>query len=532
MVHTDDSASQSKPHNGEVTRPTVSSAEPPPRQIAPQSYHSPHAPFPQSPFGLPATGYYPTPPMNPYAVPAYTPEPEPENEVSKATALLTVGSALGLTAAAAVRWLNGGDFQLFPPALVKPDSHFPGNQERQIVLETGDSGEASTEESNDDSRERQLVDQVESLVETLRTQTSKQEQMILRLARQSETKLTDQSVNLLRKDTNTESAASVSESLRDIRQELSNLHLAIAGLDEKKALETDWESRLKLSIDRLDSTLARIKPEAEEEKPTVADSEKVHTSALSIGASESVSTTLLTDSATSSPSLLDAIRQLAEQNEPRQLRDGAQLLYLYVVNLASNPRIPRYRKIYTTNESFQKVDGLVGGKELLTAVGFADQGNCLEWLPSHRSDVDSAQEESYVLRLKEAAEALGVLKSSTPNGEKNKLAETAVLAATPVPPPASTPVRQEVDHQNVRDVQPTLLHTPEIGSIISPPITKKQALFSPSQFAPHVELMTPQAASTGIEEMTTRAIQQHPSGPKLPDSVEVSGVEATNAVWK
>jgi hypothetical protein len=37
---------------------------------------------------------------------------------SKATALLTIGGILGLSAAAAVRWLNGGDFQLFPhPAI-------------------------------------------------------------------------------------------------------------------------------------------------------------------------------------------------------------------------------------------------------------------------------------------------------------------------------------------------------------------------------------------------------------------------------
>lgn len=54
-------------------------------------------------------GQYPSPPIG---------EEEEDYVATKVTAWIAVGSVLGLTAAAAFRWLNGGDFALFPPALI------------------------------------------------------------------------------------------------------------------------------------------------------------------------------------------------------------------------------------------------------------------------------------------------------------------------------------------------------------------------------------------------------------------------------
>jgi hypothetical protein len=191
------------------------------------------------------------------------------------------------------------------------------------------------------------------------------------------------------------------------------------------------------------------------------------------------------DSSSSESSLADAIRQLAGKNDATTLQVGSQLLYLYVVNLSNNPRAPRYRKIYTTNESFVKVNRLVGARELLTAVGFVEQGNCLEWLPSDSTDKEESYDENmYLMRLKEAASVLSVLKSppqgSNPDSEALTLA--ALAALTPdrriraeTPPPPAPPSTMEPLLNSV----PT---TPEIGSILSPPATKK--LLSSPDFPP------------------------------------------------
>jgi hypothetical protein len=148
-------------------------------------------------------------------------------------------------------------------------------------------------------------------------------------------------------------------------------------------------------------------------------------------------------------SLREAIRTLAEENESSQLREGAQLIYLYVINLSSHPHVPRYRKIFTSNESFQKVEQLVGGKKLLLALGFVEKPNCLEW--------EGGESEEEMTYLKEAAAALSILKSSA--SPSDVLARNALSVLRP-----STPPLQQPDSTS-------LLQTPHF--IASPPVTKK-----------------------------------------------------------
>ena len=146
--------------------------------------------------------------------------------------------------------------------------------------------------------------------------------------------------------------------------------------------------------------------------------------------------------------LANAIWALANDNEIHAVRTGAQLLYLYCVNVSSHPRVPRYRKIFTSNESFQSnVAPLKGAQALLEAVGFVQMDNVSgkpaadywEWLPpsihqnSCGDDDDNADngstlnqfapspkhawlgdsEEFYLQRLKMAAAALSLIKSPT-----------------------------------------------------------------------------------------------------------------------
>ena len=141
------------------------------------------------------------------------------------------------------------------------------------------------------------------------------------------------------------------------------------------------------------------------------------------------------------------------------LRAGAQLLYLYVINLSSHPHVPRYQKIFTTNTSFQKVQELQGGKELLLAVGFEQVGTCLEW--------KGGGSDHSVASLKEAAAALSILKSCSDDGfDAAQLSSNAlsVLRPSTPPPPAGLTFSD--------------LQTPVF--IASPPTTKKHPLLDES----------------------------------------------------
>ena len=132
------------------------------------------------------------------------------------------------------------------------------------------------------------------------------------------------------------------------------------------------------------------------------------------------------------------------------LNYGQVLKFCIFINLSSHPHVPRYRKIFTSNENFQKVSSLKGGKELLLAIGFVDKPNHLEW----QGGVDDMQ------CLKEAAAALSILKS--PHSEDNSMSNAlSVLQRPSTPPP---------EHF----VGDPLLQTPHL--IVSPPNTKKHPL--------------------------------------------------------
>ena len=80
--------------------------------------------------------------------------------------------------------------------------------------------------------------------------------------------------------------------------------------------------------------------------------------------------------------LEDALRKLANNNDAQQLKFGAQMLYLYCRNISQNASVPRYRKIYTNNNTFRnKLGNLVGAKDFLVAVGFVEHAkeNLYEW---------------------------------------------------------------------------------------------------------------------------------------------------------
>ena len=134
------------------------------------------------------------------------------------------------------------------------------------------------------------------------------------------------------------------------------------------------------------------------------------------------------------PSLRESVRKIAETTDRSARRKGCQLLYLYIVNLSRQPDNPRYRKIYTTNESFLQVDTLSGARDLLHSVGFEENNSgYLEW--KHLKDDSAAsrttgdQQLAPRMRfLEQAASALSILKSQN---DPEDLVETALSCISP-----------------------------------------------------------------------------------------------------
>ena len=427
--------------------------------------------------------------------------------VAKGVSLVAVGGFLGLTAAAAVRWLNGGDFQLLPPP-VDGSSSLPLQQDttqQQQQNEEDQDGEyydgvdyaeneghdyeyAEEDEEYVDTLEVQqrLFEKMEELSQTVATNTAAQEQLMVKISSSAST-VTNQSMNLLRtskssKAQNDLDVSSLSQLLTEVKDDLSAFTKGAAGTANGNRQELQEESA-KLG-EKLEKCLDMLKDAAETSEGD-KDLFASHTKSPSQCSPES-SPSLPTETPRKSPqseitpqpsSLHDFIRQIAEGNDASALKVGTQLLYLYLVNLSGKPENARYRKIYTSNQSFQKVESLVGGKELLQAVGFvADEDkSLLEWIPSG----DAAEETAALVRVKEAASALSILKSGKPGAELTELALSKLTPLQDVFLDATDEESAEVDvNQAVVSPPPPSTvdeapQTPAGSMLVSPPMTKK-----------------------------------------------------------
>jgi hypothetical protein len=122
----------------------------------------------------------------------------------------------------------------------------------------------------------------------------------------------------------------------------------------------------------------------------------------------------------------------------------------------------------TSNESFQRVEQLVGGKEVLLAVGFIERHNYLEWEPQNSDEVSDDD----LTPLKEASAALSILMNQR-QGDSSDTVLTSALAV--LSGRASSPPPEAVMSVDVPDSQ---FQTPTNAKdfIVSPPTTKKLSL--------------------------------------------------------
>jgi hypothetical protein len=376
-------------------------------------------------------------------------EPEGPLTMVQGASLVTLGGFIGLAAAAGSRWLNGGDFHLFP----KPSSaDHPRmvSEQRSLFLQRLESKVEDDEEEEDDDDDddndesiflqdnmvdqeiaaalvqEKLLQQVEIIAENLKANVQVQEKVLQKLSSQG-TSLTDQSMNFLRQHESSSKEQDEStndsltqESLLRIWKELVELRadLKVHSTSDDKDTTTLF-ANLNRCLEQINSVV-RSKEESKaveviEIQPTVK--EPLPSITLKQDEPDDPPTDESTnndnvDNKKLSLTLRDSIRILAEQNDDAtQFKVGCQLLYLYIINLTKNRDNPRYRKIFTCNDSFQKVMALKGGEEFLLSVGFSPSEGFLEWLPNDIKEGHAIQ------KLNEAAEALELLKSGTPSKE-------------------------------------------------------------------------------------------------------------------
>jgi hypothetical protein len=284
--------------------------------------------------------------------------------------------------------------------------------------------------------------------------------------------------------------SSLVSQLTDIKRELADLSAYMVPHTNGNGQE--WQERSERLLEKLDSCIGIL------EKPVDSNDEMLSFNSVSSASpqqqAESVPVTPANISEiiagenelTGSPtkkSLRDCIRQIAEENDPTTLKVGSQLLYLYLVNLSGKPDNPRYRKIYSSNQSFQKVESLAGGKDLLHAVGFVlDEGkNFLEWVPSCSPEEEIAA----LVLVKEAASSLSVLKSGKPSLELTEMALAKLSPQTSMMSPSLPIVLEQDPVANSAGAIPpppaesefndseNIPQTPAGTMLKSPPMTKK-----------------------------------------------------------
>lgn len=461
------------------------------------------------------------------------------SEVMHGASLLAVGSFLGLTAAATVRWLNGGDFDLFPSVISA--SSAPATAEdtspssKRMVLQHGSMTTPSTQQDgdhggtaeepyesvdyaetsdvyaseeggeddyngydNDDEQELReiLLERIEAISTKIDANTILQQKVLS----VSSSAIADHSMNLLRrssnvnkdneKDTSNLETSILLSHLTEIRSDIEKLYESLAPHTNGNTHQVQVDSAHILS--NLNSCIEIVQSAGGNDigdAPVTAQALMSNPTSRRDEPSSSVTVSppsTLVDEVTVAPSLAaasnestknqmtlqDCIRRISE-NDVVTMRVGCQLLYLYLVNLAGNPDRKRYRKIYTSNESFQKVGNLVAGRELLRAVGFQEDedGGALEWLPSATPE----KEVKALAKVKEASAALSVLKTGKPSNELTARALTKLTPehdghflglAQPPPPPVTDD-----------DVAP---QTPVGSSLVSPPLPKKLPFVPPS----------------------------------------------------
>jgi len=397
---------------------------------------------------------------------------------------LAGGFCMSTFCLAAVRWLNGGDFVLFPPPIaegryIKQDnnetqneddnedgettdhldetsynSQGSGDPDLNMILNGGTANHESDVHGNNQEQSsfEDLVMEVKALSTTINSFREEQDRANRVATAQLGKGVTDDAMDFLRQQKppvvqkqgdvaaiDKKDVSRITSLITEMVEELSQVKDSLGDDvtaedensntenddDDKKTDHTELSSKIDIAIGKGREILALVKspdesssnkiqpqqaPPAEHENDEKnSDQDPKNTAQEEKGIkdddedkTESDSTPAADDSSgegsdinqNSNDHLEEALKTLSQNNESEELKIGAQMLYLYCKNLSKNPTVPRYRKIYTNNNSFKKkVGNLVGAKEFLSALGFVERTNFFEWSetsPDTKSQLDFA----------------------------------------------------------------------------------------------------------------------------------------------
>jgi len=247
-------------------------------------------------------------------------------------ASMAMGGMIAVVIMAGWRWLNGGDFVLFP----QPVTSVEELEEEEEIIPIQEEPELKSIDILSEKIEN-LTKSVQELIQNQKSASQNRE-------------FTDSAMNLLRKQsTNDENISTLIDKLNRYKENPAN--------DLKKDIEMFLDKQLK-------------HPKQEETKATAALLETPP-----IPSSE--------ENLQNHRDKIDqAIQTLYERNETQSpsFQSAIKMLHLYTTNLLKNKDIPRYRKIYTNNTSFQDSVGTVqGGSEFLLQLGFEWNDKWLEF---------------------------------------------------------------------------------------------------------------------------------------------------------
>ena len=446
---------------------------------------------------------------DPYSTNSYGSMPPDQDMHDKSSFSLTSwvgGFSLGIFGLAALRWLNGGDFVLFPPPTASDhqiekeigprnistgakSGNEPEDEELTSYLgdieecdeETGDEydldDEALSSILNGASNAQNLhpayvqpssyddlVSEIRALSSAVHSYREEQERSNRAAAAKVGAVVTDDVMDFLKKDKSKSKnddkvllvksqVENINVILKEVCDDLNALKTSLTSPNEENQGEGDTKSNsdsltnIENMIAKLQNAVGCFEP-ANNEDTKIAPSTEIKPStnlpneelALSPNADSSIDQNALieleqndellikSDGAMQSPSpashdhcekekktgevdkdqnapcdqqqpevqdgeVEQALRTLSNENSGEELKTGAQMLYLYIMNISKNPTVPRYRKIYTNNSAYKKVGNLRGADELLSAVGFVKKPNFYEWSqPKDSMDMQSLLE--------------------------------------------------------------------------------------------------------------------------------------------
>ena len=191
-----------------------------------------------------------------------------------------------------------------------------------------------------------------------------------------------------------------------------------------------------------------------------------------------------------------ALQYFTRSNTTSQVKECAQMLFLYIMNLSTNPTLPKYQRIYTNTSTFKKKVGNVKGAEnVLVAVGFISHRTYLEWKVNEIHDneieridgtnVEESEEisdnSSAIILLKEGAAALSILKTGGKLTFQENLPDNQAQTLEEYDIPLTPPLMQDEPISSIKANNIASFQTPELKDsyIVSPPsMNKKQIDFS------------------------------------------------------